>query len=42
MKRSELVFSGREVRRRDGAEFIPEEVSERVGLEKGEDGEGGD
>jgi hypothetical protein len=41
MKRSERAFSGREMRRDDGAERIPEEVYDGVGLEKRDDGEEG-
>ena len=40
LKLSELAQLGREMRRDDWAELIPEEVCERVGLEEPDDGEG--
>ena len=40
LKLSELALLGREVPQDDWAELVPDEVYERVGREKPDDGEG--
>ena len=40
LKLSELALLGREVRQDDWADLVPEEVYERFGREKPDDGEG--